>query len=223
MTRFTGAAATSAAAYNQLQYRQFVDLGVTSSTIYACTGNQFITASATNNPTANTYSPVGELGGIEPIGDQADVQPATVRLWLQAVGSADFYEPVREDMFNRPVVIHHGYLDPVTDTLVSTPEVQWKGFINKVEVHIDDPERGNFFEVEAETALRRKAEVTNFTKESHWTTLGQSGDTFFSYIHQVPIVKALWGNQATTFNGQSPGRWVSPLPGRVPFRWRPQG
>ncbi len=216
--RFSFAAANSASAASQLQYRHLVTIGTTSGSMYVCNGNQFLYT------LGNTYSPVGGLGGIEPIEDESDVQPRTVRMWLRAVGSADLAEPLREDMFNRPVLIDHGYLSNSVDvTFVSTPERLWKGFINNVDIHFADAEKGNFFEIEAESSLRRSAEVVNFTKEAHQTVMGQSGDTFFAYIHQVPMIKALWGNQSTTFNGAAPGHWTSPHPGRVRGTWVPGG
>lgn len=202
MTRFAYAAAESASGATLLQYRMLVDLSVTSSTVYACTGNQFLLPGSFG--ITNTYSPVGGFGGIEPVEDEADGTPRTVRLWLQAVGSADLYEPLREDMFNRPVLIRRLFLYPMTDVAVSTPETLWKGFVNKVEVRFADTERGNFFEIEAESALRRKAEAMNFNVETHQTVLAQSGDTFFKHIHLVPLSKALWGSQPTSFAGVAP-------------------
>ncbi len=205
MTRFSGAAATSAAADSTLQYRQLVDVGITSGYIYTTNGNRFFLPGEPFMHSANTYVPVGQLGGIEPVAELSDVQPKTMRLWLQAVGSADLYEPSREDMFNRQVVIRHGYTHVVSGTFVSTPEVVWKGYINSVTTHFADAERGNFFEIEAETSLRRKAEITNFTKEALQTVLSQSGDSFFNFIHQVPVVKALWGQNPTKFEGHYGG------------------
>lgn len=207
MTRHAYAAAESASAATNLQYRLLVDVGVTSGFVYACTGMQYFRSDMANMHSANTYSPVGKFGGIEPIEDDSDLSPSTMRLWLQAVGSADVFEASREDMFNRPVVIRRAFLDPMTDAIVSTPEIAWKGFINKVEIHFADTERGNFFEIEAETSLRRRAEAVNFNKETHQTVLTQSGDTFFQHIHLVPLTKVMWGNQPTAFNGVSPGHW----------------
>lgn len=208
MTRHTYAAAESAAADILLHYRLLVDIGVTSSTIYACTGNKYIFT------LGNTYSPVGILGQIEPVEDQADVTPRTLKLTLQSVNSRDMFEPLREDMFNRPVRIYRAYEHPNSGTLVSTPDLHWRGFINDVKLNWGDRERGNFIEIEAETALRRTSEVTNFTKEAHWTVLSQSGDTFFNFMHQIPLAKAMWGNQPTVFNGASPtnGSWWTRLP-----------
>lgn len=195
MTRFEYTAAFSASSAPLFAYRQMLELGVTSSTLYFITGNQFIFA------LGNTYTPVGGLGGIDPIQEESDPFPRTVRMWLSAVNSSNLFEPLREDMFGRSVVIRHGYLDPEQFTLVSTPEVLWKGQVNKVEVRLSDVERGNFYEVEAESTLRRKPPVTNFNLETHWTTLGHSGDLFFSLIDQVPLSRAMWGQQPTGFAG----------------------
>lgn len=222
MTRFTHTAAESASGATLLQYRLLVDVGVTSTTLYVCNGNRYINPGTFS--LANTYTPVGGLGGIEPIEDETDGSPRTMRLWLRAVGSADVYEPLREDMFNRPVVIRRLFLDPLTNASVSTPEQLWKGYINRVEIRFADRERGNFFEIEAESIRRRKAEAMNFNKETHQTVLAQSGDTFFNYTHLVPLTKASWGDQPTSFNGVSPGHWtiIGPGPGRV-RRWTPGG
>lgn len=215
--RFAFSAANSASAAPQLQYRQLATIGVQSGNLYTCNGTEFLFT------LGNTYTPVGGLGGIEPIQDEADVQPRTLRLWLQAIGSSDLFEPLKEDMFNRPVLIDHGYVSmSAAATLVSTPERLWSGYINNVDVHFADIEKGNFFEIEAESSLRRKAEVVNFTREALQTVMGQSGDTFFDFIYQVPVIKALWGNQATSLNGASPGHWAIKQFGHVGRRsWVP--
>lgn len=224
--RFAGAAANSASNAALLKYRQLVDLGVTSGTWYFCTGQQFFLPGQLNMHSANTYTPVGGLGGLETIEDESDIESRTVRMWVSANNSATLFEGMREDMFNRPVTIRHVYLDPISNAMVSTPEPIWSGYVNKIQVHFADPEKGNYFELECETALRRKAELVNFTKECLATVMSQSGDTFFDYLYQVPMVKALWGNQATTFNGVSPGHWsvIHPNNGRNRSRyWTPGG
>jgi hypothetical protein len=193
--RFASAAANSAAHEYQMRYRLFVEIGVTSGTIYACNGTEFLFA------LGNTYSPVAGFGGIEPLDEGADGSVRVLRAWLSAVGSSDFYEPLREDMFNRPFRVRHAFLDKIADTVVSSPELMWSGFVNKVEIRFADAERGNFYEIEAETALRRRAPASNFNIETHWTTLNQSGDTFFQFIDQVPLFRAMWGQQPTYFSG----------------------
>lgn len=193
MTRMLQAAVTSAAAAQTLAYRVLVDMGVTSGTLYACTGNQYVYVNA------NTYSPVGLLGGIDPIKEESDSFPRTVRLWLSAVGSSNLFEPLRESMFNRPVSVRRCFLDPQTFTPVASAELMWSGRVNKVVVRLGDAERGNYYEVEAETTLRRKAISAYFNLETHMQTY--SGDTFFSLVDQVPLFKAMWGQQPTAFTG----------------------
>lgn len=214
MTRHLWAAAESAAAAANLQYRMLIDMGITSGTLYMCNGAQYIPASA-QYAIGNTYVPVGGYGRVDPIEDDADVTPRTVRLSLSLVGSASMVEALREDMFNRPVVIRRAFLHPVTDALVSTPEVMWEGFINRVEAVFGDEERGNYFEVEAESSLRRKAEALHFNRETLQTVLQQSGDTFFDHMHEIPLAKAMWGNQPVGFNGAT-----DPVPVHPRFRTR---
>lgn len=207
MTRFAYAAVTSAAAAPQLAYRQLIDLGITSSTLYACTGGQYIYA------LGNTYSPVGPLGGIDAIQEESDPYPRSVRMWLSAVDSSTMFAPLQEDMFGRTVVVRHAYLDPERWTLVATPETLWEGFVNKVEIRFGDIDKGTFYEVEAESALKRSPPITNFNLETHWAVLAQSGDTFFSYIDQVPLTRSLWGQQPTIYvgAGSRPGYVMPPL------------
>lgn len=195
--RFTHAAANSAAHAETLRYRQLVEIGVTSGTVYACSGAEYLYT------LGNTYSPVGAFGAIEAIEEEADGSPRTVRAYLSATGSADLYEALREDMFNRQFVVRHGYLDPSTTAFVSTPELLWSGRINKVEARFADVERGNFIEIEAETMLRKRAPVSNFNLETHWVAMGHSGDLFFQFIDQVPLFRAMWGQQPTAFVGAS--------------------
>lgn len=211
--RFASAAANSAAHDYLMRYRQLVELGVTSSTLYLCNGTEFLYS------LGNTYSPVGGFGGIEAIDEAAGGGARAIRAWMRAVGSADLYEPLREDMFNRPMIVRHGFLNTASDAFVSSPEMLWSGFVNKVEVRFADAERGNFFEIEAETALRRRAPASNFNAETHQTVLAQSGDTFFQYIDQVPLFRAMWGQQPTAFSGArgaTPGGGGSFGPGTMP-------
>lgn len=193
MSRILQATVTSAVAAPLLAYRTLVDLGVTSGTVYACNGNQYIYVNAA------TYTPVGMLGGIEPIQEESDGFPRTVRFWMSAVGSSNLFEPIRESMFNRPVAVRRCLLDPTNFTPVASAELMWSGKVNKVSVRLGDNERGNYYEVEAETVLRKQAPSAYFNLETHWQTY--SGDTFFGLIDQVPLYKAMWGQQPTYFGG----------------------
>jgi hypothetical protein len=179
--------------------RQLVDIGVTSGTIYACNGYRYLYAMG------NTYTPVGVLGGMEPIQEESDPFPRGLKLWLAAVNSSQLYEPLREDMFNRPVKVWEAFLDPQTFALSNTPELRWQGKINEVEIRFNDSERGNYYEVSAETELRRAPRRAYFNKETLWQIY--SGDTFYSLMHLIPTQRTMWGQEATTFSApRGPGR-----------------
>lgn len=186
--------------------RQLVDVGVTSGTIYACSGYRFLYTMG------NTYTPVGVLGGVDPIQEESDPFPRGIKMWLAAVDSSDLYEPLREDMFNRPVKVWEVFLDPDTFALTNTPELRWQGLINEIEIRFNDGEKGNYYEVSAETELRRSPQRGYFNKET--LALAYSGDTFFDYAYLIPTQRTMWGQQATTF-GNYPSRPSAPtVPGR---------
>lgn len=193
MTRWQSSSQQSLGERELLAFRQLVDIGVTSGTLYACTGKQYLFARG------NTYTPVAGLGGIDPIKEESDPFPREIRLWMRAVNSSDLYEPMREDMFNRPVRVYETMLDPDTLTVVHTPELRWQGFVNEVEIRFGDEERGNYYEVGAISDMGREPVLAYSNKET--LTLEHSGDTFCDYQHLVPSVKAMWGQQPTQFLG----------------------
>lgn len=210
MTRFLSSSQQAYSEGERFAFRQLADIGVTSGTLYACTGYRYLYAMG------NTYTPVGVLGGVEAIQEESDPFPRGLKLWLAAVDSSQLYEPLREDMFNRDVKLWEVYLDPDTFVLSNTPELRWSGKVNEIEIRFNDGERGNYYEVSAETELRRAPKRAYFNKE----TLAQtySGDTFYDYMHLIPTQRTMWGQQATTF-GNYPNRPGYPGDARPGPRW----
>ena len=195
MSRFLSSSQQAYSERDTFAFRQLVDIGITSGTLYACSGYRFLFAMG------NTYTPVGVLGGLEPIQEESDPFPRGLKLWLAAVNSSQLYEPLREDMFNRPVKVWEAFLDPDTFTLSNTPELRWQGRINEVEIRFNDSERGNYYEVSAETDLRRTPQKAYFNKETLWLTY--SGDTFYDLMHLIPTQRTMWGQEATVFSAPS--------------------
>jgi hypothetical protein len=193
MTRWLSTSQQSLGERELLAFRQLVDIGITSGTLYACSGKQYLFARG------NTYSPVAGFGGIEPIKEESDAFPREVRLWMRAVNSSDLYEPLREDMFNRPVRVYETLLNPDNFTVAHTPEPRWEGYVNEVEIRFGDEERGNYYEVGAISDMGREPVLAYSNKET--LTLEHSGDTFCDYQHLVPSVKAMWGQQPTQHLG----------------------
>ena len=193
MTRFNYAAAQSASTEDMVAFRVLADITFTSTTMKVCTGLTPVSWAA------NTYSPIGALGGLDAVQEDSTPFARSIKLWLSAVGSAQLMEPMTEQLFNKPVKLYRAFLKD--STLVSTPEMIYSGRINAVNVKLGDEQRGDYTEIEVESRLRREPVSAWFNKETLWQTY--SGDTFFNFIEQIPGFKALWGNKATYF--QAPG------------------
>lgn len=197
MSRNLSAAVTSISQLPLLQFRLLVEVdSLTGGTTRACNGMQFI------HFNGNTYSPVGNLGGVEKIEEDTDIFPRAARLWFAAVNTAQIQDVLTESMFNKPVRIKRTFL---TDSLtcVSTPETLFTGRINTCELKLGDPDRGNYFEIEVESRLRRNPRAQYFNRETLWTVYSQSGDTFFDYVTMIPLNKAQWGLSDTVKYGTS--------------------
>lgn len=187
MSRYLTANQNSLSSQNVVALRQLADIGVTSGTVYACNGYRYLFTMG------NTYSPVGMLGGIEPIQEESDPFPRGLKMWLAAINSSQLYEPLREQMFNRPVKVYEVFLEPETFALTNTPELRWQGLIDEVEIRFQDPERGNYYEVGAETDLRRTPKRAFFNHESQFIAF--SGDLFFDWMPIIPTYRSMWGQQ----------------------------
>lgn len=199
MTRFLSTSMQALSEQSRLAYRQLVDVGVTSDYVYFCTGKQFIGA---NSYTANTYVPTNGIGEIEAIQEESDVFPRSLIMRLSGVntwmsGSMSLYEPLRESMFGRQVIVRRAFLNPSDWTLTNTPETIWTGRTVRVDVR---PMEG-VYEVEAEMDLRRGAKVQYFNRETFRAV--DSSDTFGNWVDQIPLFKGSWGGMAVDFAGTS--------------------
>lgn len=210
MSRNTYAATTSASNENTLKFRFLLDIdSYAAGPVRACTGGNFITVGAT------TYTPVGYLGGLEPIKEESDVFPRAIRCWLAAVNTAAIQDVISESAYNKPARLYRCFLTQ-SMTLVNTPELVFKGRLNGIEMKLGDPERGNYYEVEIESRLAQKARAAYLTKETHWTIFGQSGDLFFEHLSKIPLFKSQWGQKEVHLDGTSP-----PPPPRRPLPFIP--
>lgn len=211
MSRNTYAATTSASNENALKFRLLLDVdSYTGGPVRACTGGNFITVGAT------TYTPVGHLGGLEPLKEESDVFPRALRCWLAAVNTAAIQDVISESAYNKPARLYRCFLTESL-SLVNTPELVFKGRLNGIQMKLGDPERGNFYEVEIESRLAQKSRAAFMNKETHWYIYGQSGDLFFEHLSKIPLFKSQWGQRSTTYKGvrEGPGQETPPLvPGR---------
>ncbi len=187
MSRNQSAAVTSISQLGTVQYRVLCEVdSLSSGMTRGCSGYQYIIFNG------NTYAPIGNMGGVEKIQEDANIFPRAVRIWFSAVSTTQIQDVLSENMFNRPVRLYRTFL---TDsfTCVSTPEMIFNGRVNTCEMKLKDPQRGDYFELEVESRLMREPRAQYFNRETLWTVYSQSGDTFFDYVSQIAIRSANWG------------------------------
>ncbi len=201
MSRNTSSAVTSASQLPTLRYHMLCEVdSLSGGTVYACTGNRFIYSS-------NTYTPVGHLGGYEAIQEDSDVFPRGVRIWFAAIESSSIADVLAETMYDKPVKLYRCFISD-SYTVVGTPQLAFKGTVDQVNMQLGDSERGNFFELECESRLRQTGRGRYFNRETLQGAMGYSGDTFFDYVPQIPLVTANWGNLPA--NGTNGGGFAYP-------------
>lgn len=188
MSRDLQASVTSAAAEADLRFRMLVEVHSLSAGAVTRAVNGY--SPVTFN--GNTYSPVGNLGGIEPIQEESDVFARQVRLWFAAVESSQIQSVLGESMFNCPLRVFRAFLTQSL-TLVASAELLWSGFVEEVDMKLKDPQKGNHFTISGESRMARPPAARFFNKETQQVVRGNSGDTFFNYTHAIAFVKANWG------------------------------
>lgn len=211
MSRNISAAVTSISQLPNLSYRLLCEVysltaGAVSRT---CTGNNWIVFAG------NTYSPVGNLGGIDPIQEESDIFPRSARVWFCAISTSAIQEVLAETMFNRPVILRRTFLTE-SFTCVSSPEIVFKGNVNTVEMKLKDPERGNYFELEIDSRLNRNTRSLYFNKETVQGVYGNSGSTLFNNLDSIPFIKANWGGMTVRNNFAGDPGGPPPNPGTNP-------
>lgn len=188
MSRNTTAAVTSASAEHRLRYRVLFEIhSLATGTLQACTGNNYIAVGA------NTYSPVGAMGGVESIQEEHDGFPRALRAWISIVNSDAMSAALGETLFKKRVDAYRCFL---TDsyTVVGTPQLAFRGYINQAELRILDQDKGNYIEIEAESKLYQSGRSYYMNRETLQNIMPYSGDTFFDYVTQIPLMKSDWGN-----------------------------
>lgn len=178
--------------------RILVDINSTSGgNLYVCTGGNYIYTGA------NTYSPIGGLGTMDPVVEGSDVFARAVRLRMAAVTTAQIGDLKNENLFNKGVNIWRAVLDEKY-TMIDTPNLLFKGKINTARLMLDDAQSGSYYEIEVESRLAQNPKAQYFDRQTLWNIYQQSGDTFFDQVTRIPSFTGEWGKQATNYSAGNP-------------------
>lgn len=169
--------------------------------MYTCTGNNYITVGA------NTYTPVGGMGGVESVQEEPDGFPRSLKAWISIVNSVAMQAALSETLFRKRMDIYRCFLTG-SYSLVGTPQLAFRGYINQVELRLLDPDKGSYIEVEAESKLYQSGRSFYLNRETLQNVMPYSGDTFFDYVTQIPLMKSDWGNSRVILSDYVP----TPIP-----------
>jgi hypothetical protein len=145
----------------------------------------------------NTYSPVGQFGGIEMIEETLDSIARPLLITLSGIDASLVVTAQNEIYQNRQVIVYVGVIDQSLGTLVDTPEIAWEGRMDCMTISIAQGK--GTIALNCEHRLRREPRVARYTDLDQQAA--HPGDTFFSFLGQIPFFKSQWGNQKQEYGG----------------------
>ena len=152
----------------------------------------------------NTYSGVGQFGGIDVIDENIDIVARGIKLTLSGVDSV-FVTPTMTEVYqNRDVTLYLGFVNQATGALLDTPETIWEGRMNQMSFRIDKGVAS--IELTCEHRLRREPRIARYSDEDQRVLF--AGDRFFDLMFAIQGFVGKWGARDSYYGGG--GRPVSP-------------
>lgn len=147
----------------------------------------------------NTYSPLGQFGGMELVEETMDTIARPIKLILSGVDANIAAAAQVSGYQNRQVIVYVGIIDKASGTFVDAPEIAWEGRMDYMNIEID---KGvGKVTLNCEHRLRREPKIARYTDVDQQNL--HSGDTFFNFIATIVGFKSQWGDQKMHFGGPS--------------------
>lgn len=146
---------------------------------------------------ADSYLGVGKFGSISDIGEDAMLRPQGVTFTLSGVDSALITAARTEAYHGRAVAVRQGYFNVSTLALIGTPEVQFRGIMDRMTIELGQNTASITVHAEGELARWNRHSGLLFTAESQQVIY--PGDKGFD---NIPVIqnraiswekKYIWG------------------------------
>lgn len=149
----------------------------------------------------NTYSGVGDFGGISEARESEFLGPAPITLTLSGIDSTLIAEALEAGRYKDDVTIYEGYRKD-DGTLKANPWTVWSGWFEYPNIKIGDD---NTISVvcQHDLSLLNEKDGGRFTDEDQVERY--SGDEFFEHITDQATVKLNWGGGRINSDGVFPG------------------
>lgn len=154
----------------------------------------------------NTYTGVGQFGGIELVEESTEIVARGVRAKLSGVDASLVSTVMTEVYQGRTATFYLGMIDPTTNAFVADPEEIWSGRMDTMSIEID---KGSaVITLTCEHELRRDPPASRMTNEDQ--QIRSTGDRFFDMLHLIPTYKASWGEKPQGYRATTGGRTITP-------------
>lgn len=143
---------------------------------------------------SESYTGVGDFGGIQGEAiESVSGAPQALRLALSGVNSTLINIALTDDYFRRDAEVMIG-LEDATGTLIDDPVILFSGFMDKVDIALNDKIGTFVLTCESRGQNLRRAPDNRFTDEDKQREV--SGDLFGEYIYRMQDLELFWGDRA---------------------------
>ena len=150
----------------------------------------------------NTYTGVGDLISVSPMGESTDISAKGCNITLSGVNASLVDKAKSEDYQGNSVSIKMGALDDTGD-IVSSPVVIFKGFMDVMSI-TDGGEYSTInLSVENNLILFDKAKVRRYTDNDQ--KIDHPDDEGFSFVSKIQQKEIIWGRGVGTAGGGGTG------------------
>lgn len=183
MTRWASGNNATAAAIRTLGMVTLADLHFDTGTLYVHDGFATLVANG------NTYSGLGDYGGIDTVSEDLANIANPLTLTLSGVDAAYVADVMTENVQGRVVTLYVGLFDVNAGSWYANPEIMWEGRMDYPQIDIAQGQAT--IRVNCEHRLMREPLVSRYTDQDQ--QIAHPGDSFFNLMWQIPLATASWG------------------------------
>lgn len=160
MTAYASAGNQSAAEAVHAELVHFVEMDLPSGYL------RLHTRTGTLAIDGNNYTGIGQLGSISDVGEDAMLRPQGVTFTLSGVDAALITAARTEAYHGRTVTVYRGFLNVTTLALVATPEVAFRGIMDKMSIELGQGSGSITVSAEGELARWQRHSGLLYSSES---------------------------------------------------------
>lgn len=142
---------------------------------------------------AESYIGIGDFGGLSSqVVESSTGAPQSLQIALSGVNATLVNDALTDDYHMREIEVMLG-LDDTSGTLVTDPEILFSGFMDRVDITLDDGVANMVMNCESRAIAFLRSSDVRFTDEDKQIEV--SGDLFGEYIYRMADINLIWGDK----------------------------